>query len=112
MRANSAVGNYRVITKVANIPTEHQNKGYSPAVILIKDGKACKYIYQSEVGRKPYDLRPFDPIIKDIDTVDFVQEVASAESQIVHYDFRTDITKPYQNQRWLLYKYPIPILSK
>lgn len=89
---NRAEGNYRVITKVGVIPAHLSDKEFSPSLILIKNGKACKYIYPAFVPREKYELIPFEPLVKDESTVELVQD-GIIHSQIINYDFNTNITK-------------------
>lgn len=105
---NTAESDYRVITKVGEIPAEYQSEDYTPSLVLIKNGKACKYIYPSQVQSKAYELRPIEPIIKDEQSVELVEE-GVVQTQIVNYDFQTNITRPVSNP--LVRKYPDPIHS-
>ncbi len=89
--ANRAESDYRVITKVADVPEHLRDKEFSPSLILIKNGKACKNIFPAHVPRDDYELRPFDPVIKDEPSVELVHE-GIIYSQIVNYDFKTNIT--------------------
>jgi uncharacterized protein YkwD len=88
---NRAESDYRIITKVGDVPEELVGNEYSPSLIIIKKGRACKYIYPAEVPRRDYDLRPIEPIIKDEPTVSLVKD-GVVHSQIVNYNFKTDIT--------------------
>jgi hypothetical protein len=99
---NRAESDFRVITKVADIPENLQKNEYSASLILIKKGKACKYIYPVEVPRKDYDLRPFAPIVRDEPNVELRNE-GIIESQIINYDFKTSLTKPESNPLVLEY---------
>lgn len=89
---NRAESDYRIITKVGDIPDELQGSEYSPSLILIKNGKACKYIYPADVPRRDYELRPIEPFINDEPEVQLVKE-GVVYSEIVNYDFKTNCTK-------------------
>lgn len=91
--ANRAESDYRVITKVADIPEHLLSREFSPSLILIKNGKACKNIYPALLPSDDYELRPLDPVIKDEPSVRLVQE-GIIYSQVINYDFKTNITKP------------------
>ena len=89
---NRAESDYRVITKVGDIPANFQGNEYSPSLILIKNGKACKYIYPAKIPQRDYELRPFEPIILDEPIIQLVKE-GIVQTQIINYDFKTNITK-------------------
>lgn len=88
---NRAESDYRIITKVGDIPSNLQGNEYLPSVVLIKNGKSCKYIYPAFVNRKDYELRPFEPITVDEPRVELVNE-GVVRSQIVNYNFKTNLT--------------------
>lgn len=88
---NRAESAYRVITKVADIPPSLHGKEFSPSVVLIKNGQACKYIFPAFVPRREYDLKPIDPIVKDEFGTELLEDGIIA-SQIVNYEFNTDKT--------------------
>ncbi|MGB3526229.1 MAG: CAP domain-containing protein [Flavobacteriales bacterium] len=92
---NRAESDYRVIAKIADIPAELQGKPYSPSLLLIKNGKVCKYVYPAWVPHKRYDLRPIEPLIQDEPTVQLVKQ-GVVRSQIVHYDFQVSSTSAIQ----------------
>lgn len=85
---NRAESAFRVITKVGDIPDNLQADDYSPSVVLIKNGKACKNIYPTYVPKNDYELRPIEPIIKDVNSVQLIRKGIS-QTQIIHYDFKT-----------------------
>lgn len=90
---NRAESSYRIVAKVGEIPKKLQSKDYSPSLILIKDGKVCKYLYPAYVPRNAYALRQIEPIINDEEMVELVYE-GVVNTQIINYDFKTNITKP------------------
>lgn len=92
LQNNRAESDYRVITKVGDIPENFQEYEYSASMILIKNGKACKYIYPSMVPNKDYELRPFAPIVVDEPAIELVNE-GVVKTQIINYEFKTNITK-------------------
>ena len=92
LQNNRAESDYRVITKVGDIPENLKGDEYSPSVILIKNGKACKYLYPAEIPSKNYELRPFEPIVVDEPAIQLVTE-GIVNSQIIHYDFKSNSTK-------------------
>lgn len=90
---NRAEGNYRIITKVGDIPSGLDSGDYSPSLIFIKDGKACNYVYPAEVYSKKYELRDFKPIVKDEPAIPFLKEGIIASQQI-EYEFKTNQIAP------------------
>lgn len=86
---NRAESDYRIITKVADVPESMQGVDYSASVILIRNGKACKYIYPAFVPGKSYDLRPITPNIKDEPAISYLNE-GIVHSQRLNYDFKTN----------------------
>ncbi|QQR97324.1 MAG: CAP domain-containing protein [Sphingobacteriales bacterium] len=89
---NKAESDYRIITKVGSIPNNLQGNDYSPALVLIKNGKACKYIYPTNISSKDYELRLIKPFIKDEPKIQLIKE-GIVYSQIINYDFKTNITQ-------------------
>jgi uncharacterized protein YkwD len=100
---NTAESEFRVITKVADIPDQLLDKGYTPSLVLIKNGKACKYIYPAFVPRQNYKLRPIDPKTKDEPVVEFLEK-GIVRTQIVDYDFKTNITKALDLPKIITYE--------
>lgn len=86
---NRAESDYRVITKIGEIPPALRDQDLSPAVILIKNGKACKYVYPAMVSRKDYDLRPFDPFLIDEANTELLEE-GIVQSDVLTYHFKTN----------------------
>lgn len=99
---NRAESDYRIITKVGTIPDELSEQAFSPAMIIIKNGKACKYLYPAFVPRQDYTLRPIEPIIKDEPAVTLLDGIV--HSQTVHYDFKTNVTSAIKNPTIEKYK--------
>lgn len=91
--SNRAEGDYRLITKVGEIPPALNADDYSPSLIFIKDGKACNYVYPAEVYSKEYELRDFKPMIKDEPAVTFLKEGITSSQQI-NYEFKTNQITP------------------
>lgn len=89
---NRAEGDYRLITKVGTIPSSINAEDYSPSLIFIKDGKACNYTVPAIVYSENYELRPIEPIVKDI-SVQLVESGVKA-SQVIQYDFGVNKTTP------------------
>lgn len=89
---NRAKGDYRVITKVGDIPKGFNSNDYSPSIVLIKDGKACKYIYPVYVPRQNYELGHIEPIINDESTTKLVNN-GIIQSQLIKYNFETNISQ-------------------
>lgn len=105
LAGNRAESDYRLIAKVGDIPDKFMDKTYMPSLVLIKNGKACKYLRPAHVPRVNYELRPLEPITKDEPKLEFLEEGIVA-TQILQYDFNTNITKaiklpeirPYENE--------------
>lgn len=108
LKNNRAKSNYRVITKVGEIPPELQGKPYETSIAIIKNGKVCKYLTPSVIPAKKYALRPIEPIVEDEPGVDLIKQ-GIIGSQIVNYDFETSITRPIKQPN--LWKGGSPIHS-
>lgn len=93
---NRAEGDFRIITKVADIPENLDGNDYSLSLIIIKNNKACKYVFPAYVPRQAYSLRPIEPIIKDEPLVVLMKE-GITHSQIINYDFNTNQTSAIKN---------------
>lgn len=91
IKNNRAVGDYRMITKVGEIPEYLQGKEYSPSLIFIKNGQSCPSVYPVAVPYKDYDLLPVTPIVKDEPSVKLVK-TGVKKSQTVIYDFERNNT--------------------
>lgn len=89
---NRAESDYRVITKAGEIPDHLLGIDFSPSLIIIKSGKACKYLCPAQVSRKDYELRPIEPVVKDEPTIELLK-TGVVRTQIVNYDFKTNITR-------------------
>lgn len=63
--ANNEAGNpNRLISKLATIPEELWDKELSFSLILINNGKACKYLIPLDVPQADYDLIPINAEVK------------------------------------------------
>lgn len=97
LQKNRAEGEYRLITKVGDIPIGLHGDRYSPSLILIKNGKACKYVFPAFVPRKTHNLISLKPILTDEPLIE-LRDFGVIESQLIDYDFKTDsstaITSP------------------
>lgn len=65
LNGNRAIGDIRLITKVGEIPPHLTKEQYHYSILLIKNGKLCKYLHPSAVETKEYDLQPFEPSLKN-----------------------------------------------
>lgn len=105
---NVALSEYRIITQVGTIPSELVGKEYLASVILIQNGKKCRYLVPGEVPSKNYDLLPVKPIVNNPENVSFVNE-GIVVSEELKYDFHTNVTSaislPYVK------KYPYKVHS-
>lgn len=90
---NQAEGDYRLISKVGEIPLQLNPEEYSPAIVLIKNGRACKYLYEVTIEHDDYPLRPFEPVLEDEPKIQLSREGVS-NVEVIHYNFETDITTP------------------
>src|SRR5690554_1513235 len=90
---NRALSDYRVITKVVDILEHLSGSNYSPAFVLIKNKRACQYIYPSFVPKKDYQPLHVEPIVKDEASVHFVSE-GITHTQFIQYDFERNLTTP------------------
>lgn len=85
---NEAKSEYRLISKIAKIPTDLIDKEISPSLIFIKNGKRCKYVFPCEIQLKDFALIPFEPIVKDESTVELKLD-GITHSDIIYYSFNT-----------------------
>lgn len=92
MNSNLAKSSYRVIVPVGEIPANLINEEFSASLIIIQNGKKCRYLVPGEVPSKRYDLRPIEPILTN-PSVPMVDSGIIASQELV-YDFNTNITKP------------------
>lgn len=90
---NQAESSYRLITEVGVIPENLQNKDLSLSIILIKDGKQCKYLTPFCVPSDMYPLIPYSPTLTDTLKVKFIDK-GIVESQELVYDFSTNVKVP------------------
>lgn len=90
---NEAKSDYRIISKIGELPSELQNKEISISFLLIKDGKMCKYMVPSYIPHKDYKLREIEPITHNPTEVHLLH-AGIIESQEVFYDFKTGISIP------------------
>lgn len=83
---NRAEGDYRLITKVGDIPAHLQSKAFIPAVVLIRNGQACKHIYPAYVPHKDFEYSDITPIIMDEPGKELLREGIVA-SEYLEYEF-------------------------
>lgn len=88
---NRAKGDHRLITKVGDIPAGLQTYELSPSLVLIKDGKACKYAVPVKISRDSYPLQWIEPFSNDIPSTQLLQE-GIVRSEVVPYHFTTNKT--------------------
>jgi hypothetical protein len=108
IKNNKAKGDYRIITKVGEIPDNINGNEYSPSMVIIKDGRACQSIYPSTIAFSDYTLQPIAPIIIDEPMVQLVKK-GVVRSQIVDFNFKTNITNSIAYP--IIDKYPNAIHS-
>lgn len=92
---NEAIGDYRVITKVGDIPDNLLKNKYSPAIVIIKEGRVCKYFYPISVPSKEYELRSIEPMLDSEPTAELIKQ-GVVHSQVIDYDFETSHTTPIE----------------
>lgn len=106
MRNNTAKSDYRLITIVGRIPENQRGKDFSTSLVLMKNGKKCKYIVPGHIPSKPYKLRPVEPIIKDPGNMLLPTE-GIIRSQQIEYEFKTNVTDPVRYPAIQTYEAPI-----
>lgn len=84
---NEALGDFRLITKVGDLPKHLTGKDIKFSVVGISGGKKCFYSYQVEVPRKMYELRPIEPRILNPPKGNFKNIIK--RSEVLRYNFRT-----------------------
>lgn len=100
-KENRAVGDIRMVTKVGEIPASLKNEDFHYSMLLIKNGKVCKYLHPSSVEIKKYDLQPFEPVLK-------TEEVEYKLKDFVirtFVPFAFEVNKTFANE-------PLPSLEK
>lgn len=90
---NEAEGDYRFIAKVGQVPPSFADKEIKASVILIRDGKMCKYVVPGFVPSKGFRLRPVEPALYNPMSTKLKRSGIIASQQI-NYDFNTNITTP------------------
>ncbi len=89
LRNNRAESDYRLITKVGDLPKNLSSDDYSPSVIMIKNGEACLYLYPAQISRNDYTLRPIEPITNDEPSAQLQKKGVVAFQQL-QYNFNTN----------------------
>ncbi|HZH87069.1 MAG TPA: CAP domain-containing protein [Brumimicrobium sp.] len=105
---NRALGDYRLITKIGEIPDHINAIEYSASIVIIKNGRACRSTYPIKISFKNYTLRSIEPIISDEPMVELVKK-GVVRSQIVNFNFKTNITNAIAYPT--IMNYPDPIHS-
>lgn len=94
MANNVAKSPYRVITTIGKHPDLEKFSDYSTGSFLIYKGQACIYSFPVHIPAHDYDLKPLTPKRKDNTSVTLVEE-GIVETEIIKYDFKTNITQPF-----------------
>ncbi|MEL6863706.1 MAG: CAP domain-containing protein [Bacteroidota bacterium] len=95
LKRNSAKSDYRIISSLGSIPDVLADKAISTAVILIKDGKKCKYLVPGKVPSKAYQLRAISPRINDLSNVKLMKS-GILKSIELSYDFHSNAVSPVE----------------
>ena len=89
---NYAKGDYRIVTSLGEIPDHLAEEEYNISVIIINDGKACKYLFPAFVPSRDYPLIPIDPVWEQ-DTSNWMKSGIRATEELI-YNFKTSKTVP------------------
>jgi len=90
---NTAQGDYRIISKIATIPKDLQEKQLFPSLLILKNKTVCKYVIPAFSPSKSYELRPIKPKLINPQNVVLKREGIIA-SQELKYDFQTNKINP------------------
>lgn len=83
---NRALSDYRLITPIGKIPEEHLGKDMQVSLLLINEGKMCRYLVPAEVPNKKYELRPVEPFVDSIANHLFSSSGVIRSQELI-YDF-------------------------
>jgi len=95
LRRNVAESKFRIISELGTIPDSLLDKEFSCSVVLIRDGKKCKYLIPGEVPAKRYELRTMKPKLLNPGVFD-LRTKGIVFSQEIQYDFKTNNTEPIE----------------
>lgn len=93
LKNNEAKSKYRIITQVGTIPDSLVSSEISCSVILIQNGKKCKYLIPGYVPKKRYQLINLDPKLSNPTHIN-LKKTGIVASQELAYDFESNITTP------------------
>ena len=88
LNGNRAESDYRLITKIAEIPSTLNPSDYEPSLILIKNGKKCKYLIPVFVPAEDYEPTPLALALDRPENVQLSNE-GIVFSQTLTYEFNT-----------------------
>lgn len=108
LAGNRAQGNYRIITPVGVLPESLRDKEISASILLIKDGKKCKYLVPSIVPSKSLDPFDFKPVCIDPKNPPLSAK-GIVHTETVYFDFQTNSTQTLALPE--LEKFPAPIYT-
>ncbi len=95
LRNNIAKSKYRIIAQIGTIPDSLMSRAFSCSIVLIKNGKKCKYLIPGDVPSKRYQLRPIKPRLKNLKNIR-LEKSGIIETHELIYDFETNITTPIE----------------
>lgn len=96
LRHNEARSDFRVITVAGRIPPGIDADDISPSMVLIQDGKKCRYLAPAYVPQRSYELRPIQPMVYDPGEIIMLKK-GIVWSQQIPYEFNTNQIQPVKN---------------
>lgn len=92
---NQAKSDYRIISKIATIPSHLTEKEISLSVIFIGNNQSCKYIIPTSVPSKSYKLRDIKPKLNKPEGIKFIYE-GIINSIHLNFNFLRGVDSPEQ----------------
>ncbi len=95
---NKAESDYRLISKVGELPENLRGKKLSLSVVLLKEGGVCRYLCPGKIPRRDYSLRPFKPTL--FNPLDVSLKFSGIiRSQDLSYNFNSNVNTPLEYPR-------------
>jgi uncharacterized protein YkwD len=90
---NTAKSDFRYIGKIGEIPDELVGLPFQPSLILIKEGRKCKYMIPVYVPSSPYELQAVEPELVNPKNIVLLKEGIVAVD-LIPYEFKTNVITP------------------
>ena len=103
---NEAESDYRVITKIGELPHDIIGRDFQISLIVLSEGKKCTYLVPGEVDSRDYDLIPILPYFDSLPDTNMVFD-GIIYTHTVNYDFERNQLKPVEYPELTDYHLPI-----